>query len=146
MGNVPARLIVVSELTEIEKIRSFLRENLKELKISEKEHYQIELSLLEVCINIIRYAYPQQKGEIMLKTWREKGKIFLEIRDNGIPFDPTKSKPPDLKEILSNEEKGGLGIFLTRKLMDGLDYKRENNQNILTMHKNIEEAARPDSI
>ncbi len=146
MGTSAAKLKVFSELAEIEKIRSFLRENLKGLKISEKEYYQIELSLLEICINIVRYAYPQHKGEIILKTWREKGKIFLEIRDNGIPFDPTKSSPPDLEEILTNEEKGGLGIFLSREMMDGFDYKRENNQNILTMYKKLGKAQPADSI
>jgi len=145
LGNVPARLKVVSELEEIEKIRNFLRKNLKGLKISEKDYYQIELSLLEICINIIRYAYPEQKGEIILRIWRQKGKVFLEIRDNGIPFDPTKSSPPDLKEILTNEEKGGLGIFLSRKLMDGFDYKREKGQNILTMYKKLGKALAPDS-
>jgi len=133
-------LRVPSDLGEVEKIRTFLRKNLKGLKISDKEYYQIELSLLEICINIIRYAYPQEKGEIMLKTWQSEGKVFLEIRDNGIPFDPRKRKAPDLKEIIRSKEKGGLGIFLSRKLMDGFDYKREEDKNILTMYKELKEA------
>ena len=139
-------LSILNDLSELEKVRGFLRKNLKGLKISEKDYYKIELSLLEVCINIIRYAYPQDKGEIMLKTWQEEGKVFLEVRDGGIPFDPRKRKIPDLKEILSSEEKGGLGILLSRKLMDGFDYKRENNQNILTMYKKLKEVSALDSI
>jgi anti-sigma regulatory factor (Ser/Thr protein kinase) len=133
-------LRVPSDLGEVEKIRTFLRKNLKGLKISDREYYQIELSLLEICINIIRYAYPQEKGEIVLKTWQSEGKVFLEIRDNGIPFDPRKRKAPDLKEIIRSKEKGGLGIFLSRRLMDGFDYKREDDKNILTMYKELKEA------
>lgn len=139
-------LSIQNDLSELEKVRDFLKKNLKGLKISEKDYYKIELSLLEICINIIRYAYPQDKGEIILKTWQEEGNVFLEVRDRGIPFDPRKRKIPDLKEILSSEEKGGLGILLSRRLMDGFDYKRENNENILTMYKKIKKAEALDSI
>lgn len=128
-------LKIVSDLAEVEKVRSFLRDALHDLYLSDEAYYIIELSLLEICINIIRYAYPQQKGNIFLKTWQEEKKIFLEIRDNGIPFDPTQSEAPDLEEMIKNERKRGLGIFLARKLMDGFDYKRKSNQNILTMYK-----------
>jgi len=130
-------LEVNSELSEINKIRAFLKRNLRVLNISEEDFYIIELSLLEICINIIRYAYPGKKGKIFLKTWRELKKVYLEIRDDGIPFDPRETKKPDIQEIVNSEKKGGLGVFLTRKLMDGLDYKRENNQNILTLYKVI---------
>ena len=139
-------LKITSDLAELDKIRSFLKRNLKGLNISGRDYFTIELSLLEICINIISYAYPQDKGEIFLKTWQHDGKIFLEIRDKGIPFDPRKLKEPDIKEIIRNERKGGLGVFLSRKLMDGFDYKRENNQNILTMYKKIKEAESPESV
>lgn len=130
-------LKVTSEMAELDKIRCFLKENLEGLNISEKEYYKIEVSLLEICINIIRYAYPREKGEIFLKAWLEEGKIFLEIRDMGNPFDPREIQKPDMKEFLKNEKRVGLGIFLSRKFMDGFDYKRENNQNVLTMYKKV---------
>ncbi len=91
--------------------------------------------MLEICLNIIKYAYPQEKGEIFIKIWLEENKIFLQIRDYGIPFDPRESEAPELEEIIKNEKKGGFGILLARKLMDGFDYKRQNSQNILTMYK-----------
>ncbi len=130
-------LSITSDLSEVERVRGFLKETLTGLHLTEKAYYIIELSLLEICINIIRYAYPENKGKIFLRTWQEKNKIFLEIRDNGIPFDPTESEAPDIEEILRNERKGGLGIFLARELMDGFSYKREASQNILTMYKKV---------
>jgi len=129
---------VASELSEINKIRAFLKKSLAQFPLSEDDYYIIELSLLEICINIIRYAYPGNKGEIRLKAWRDKKSVFLEIRDDGIPFDPRKTKEPNLENILSTGKKGGFGIFLARKLMDGFEYKRENSQNVLTIHKAIE--------
>ncbi|MFQ6109634.1 MAG: ATP-binding protein [Candidatus Aminicenantales bacterium] len=131
------RIKFLSDLTEVEKVRSFLHDALQELNLSDKAYYIIELSLMEICINIIRYAYPGEKGYIYLKTWREGKRIFLEIKDSGIPFDPTRSEIPDIEEMIKNERRGGLGIFLARKLMDGFDYRREKNHNVLTMYKEI---------
>ena len=128
---------IKSDLAEVEKLRSFLRESLQELNLSEKAYFIIELSLLEICINIINYAYPQKKGDLFLKTWKEKDRLYFEVRDYGLPFDPTQSKTPDIEEMVKNEKKGGLGIFLVRKLMDGIDYRRVNDQNILTMYKKV---------
>ncbi|MFP4083195.1 MAG: ATP-binding protein [Candidatus Aminicenantes bacterium] len=130
-------LTVPSEFAELKKIRSFLKETLHKYNLSEKEYFIIELSLLEVCINIIKYAYPKQRGEISIQTWPQQGKIFLEIRDHGTAFDPSKSEVPEVEDIIKNEKTGGLGIFLARKLMDGFHYKREKGQNILTMNKKI---------
>ena len=131
-------LKITSDLAELDKIRDFLDETLQPLNISDKDYFKIELSLREVCINIILYAYPQEKGDIMLKAWQQEGKMFLEIRDNGIPFDPKKLKVPDIEEIIKQERKGGLGVYISRTFMDGFDYKREDNQNVLVIYKQIE--------
>lgn len=133
-------LKVKSDLCEIEKIRSFLKEALAEFTISEEDFYLIELALLEMCINIIRYAYPDSQGEIFLKIWPEEGKIFFEIRDWGVPFDPRDIQEPDVHKMISKGKTGGLGIMLARRLMDDFKYTREDNQNVLVMHKKIEES------
>ena len=130
-------LKILSDLAEMDKVRAFLRDALQGLNLSDKAYYIIELSLLEICVNIIRYAYPKKKGDIFLKTWQEEIRLFFEIRDNGVPFDPTKSEAPDIDEMIKDAKTGGLGIFLARKLMDGFKYKRQGNQNVLMMYKNI---------
>lgn len=131
-------LKIQNDLSEIDRIREFLRDNLRGHDVSEKAAFSIELSVLEICINIIRYAFPNKKGEIVLKSWIEKDRIYFEVRDRGIPFDPTKLKKPEIQKILDNTRRGGLGIFLTRKLMDGFVYKRVKGQNVLTLYKRIE--------
>ncbi len=131
-------LTVRSDLSELNKIRAFLKRNLSILHLSDEDYYIIELSLLEICINIIRYAYPEKEGEIHLKTWEDQARIYLEIKDNGIPFDPRQTKKPDIAEIMKTGQKGGLGVFLTRKLMDGFDYRRRGDENILTIYKEID--------
>jgi len=131
-------LTVQSELRELDKVRQFLKKNLVGLGLNEEDAYKVELSLVEMCSNIMRYAYPRDKGEIVLSVWHEEGKFYLEVRDSGVPFDPRQVKRPTLEEMISREQMGGLGIFLARKLMDGFLYWREDDQNVLVMYKKAE--------
>ncbi len=128
-------LQVKSELRELDRIRQFLRRVLRGLQLSEDDIYKVELSLVEMCTNIMRYAYPESRGEIRIRTWHEDARLYLELRDDGVAFDPRTVKKPSMKQMLSGERMGGLGIFLARRLMDGFDYRREANQNVLTMYK-----------
>lgn len=130
-------LTVASSLSDIDKVRQFLKIKLADLEISEEDYFAIELSLLEIYTNIIRYAYPDKKDKIFLKFWEKSQVLYFEIRDNGIPFDPTQAIKPDIEKIISSENVGGFGILISRTLMDGFSYKREKDQNVLLMHKNI---------
>ena len=131
---------ITSELSQVDRIRDFLHDFLKDVNLAEEAYYWIELSMVEMAINIVRYAYPEGSGDIFLKVWRENDWIHFEIRDQGIAFDPSKAKKPDIKRMMSDEQKGGLGIYLTRKLMDRFDYRREGCQNILIMSKRLEKS------
>lgn len=133
-------LKIKSQLAELDRMRNFLKKYLKRLKISDKNFFKIELAVIEICVNIIRYAYPDSNGDILIKAWHDTEKMYLEIRDDGVPFDPRKLKSPDIEDIIKKEQTGGLGVFLSRSLMDGFDYKREGNQNVLTIYKDLKEA------
>jgi anti-sigma regulatory factor (Ser/Thr protein kinase) len=130
-------LTVNSNLADIDKVRDFLKVSLEDLRLSEEDYFAIEISLLEIYTNIVRYAYPQKKDKIFLKIWRKDQKVFFEIRDNGIPFDPTEIQEPDIDKIIVTEKVGGFGILISRTLMDGFDYKREKNQNVLILYKTV---------
>ena len=131
-------ITVQSELRELDKVRAFLKKNLADLDLGEEDIYKVELSLVEMCSNIMRYAYSQDRGEIIVSAWHEEGKFYLEVRDRGVPFDPRQVKRPTLEEMIGREQMGGLGIFLARKLMDGFVYRREDDQNVLVMYKKAE--------
>ena len=98
-------LTIKCDPSELDKIRYFSIKCLAGLNISEKVHYMIKLSLMEICTNVIRYTYPKDKGDVFLKSWKDEGKIFFEIKDSGIPFDPNKIKTPEIKEIIKSEKK-----------------------------------------
>jgi len=130
-------LTIAARLADIDKARDFLRKSVRGLALSEEEFFKLDLALVEMCTNIILYAYPKEKGEIRIGFWLDSDRIYLEIRDSGVPFDPCQTQKPDIEDIIRAGQKGGLGIYLSRTFMDGFVYQRRKGQNVLTLMKKV---------
>jgi anti-sigma regulatory factor (Ser/Thr protein kinase) len=131
-------LIVPASLAEVDRVRSLLRHVLHDLAIGDDDAFKIELSLHEICVNIAMYAYPDgRSGDIAVRVWRDDGSLVIEVRDRGVPFDPAQRPSPDLMARIHNGERGGLGVFFFKTLMDRFTYRREGDENVLTVFKKI---------
>lgn len=119
------------------KVLSFLDAHLDGTPCSEKTRSQIALAAEEIFVNIASYAYAPGTGSatVRVKTDTDPAAMTITFLDNGIPYDPLKNADPDV--TLSAEERriGGLGIFLTRRVMDEVRYAYRDGQNCLTMKK-----------
>jgi anti-sigma regulatory factor (Ser/Thr protein kinase) len=74
---------------------------------------------------------PDGMIEIVCKI--RSGHIFLDIIDDGLPFDPTGHKAAVIPHTLNEANPGGHGIQLIRHYTDTMQYRRENNRNFLHM-------------
>ena len=61
----------------------------------------------------------------------------IEVIDNGIPFDPTRHKDPDLNVPAEQRPIGGLGIFMMKKLSRSMRYERQGEWNRLVIEKDL---------
>ena len=97
------------------------------------------VAIEEVFVNVARYAYKNGEGEVNLGIGfdEESRTITFRMVDRGVPFDPLKKPDPDITLSAEEREIGGLGIFITKKTMDSVEYAYENGENILTMTKKI---------
>ena len=98
---------------------------------------QIEVAIEEMMMNIISYDYDDHHGNVEVSIHISSDHISIILIDYGKPFDPTKYQKPNLDLAIEERKVGGLGIHLSLEIMDAIDYKRINNQNILTMTKNF---------
>lgn len=114
-------------------------EALEALDASPKAQMQIDVAIDEIFGNIARYAYAPGAGKatVRLEYDAATGTAVLTFIDRGVPFNPTERSSPDTTLPAEERQIGGLGIFLVRKTMDAMEYRREDGQNILTLRKRI---------
>ena len=98
--------------------------------------YAINLSVDELLTNTISYGY-EDGGEhrIDLRIRLDGDVLAVEISDDGIEFAPDSADDPDTHASIEDRPIGGLGIFLTRQMMDSFEYRRDEGRNIVTLTK-----------
>lgn len=103
------------------------------LGFDQKKIGKIELALEEALVNICKYSYPEEPGDAEVNCKQDNRRFIIEIIDSGIPFDMTSLPAPDLSSSIEKRKIGGLGIFLIKRMVDEVKYRRERNFNILKL-------------
>ncbi len=94
---------------------------------------QLELAVEEAVVNICLYAYEVPPGELLVRIESGEERFVVDLVDEGVPFDPLGVEEPDLVAPAGERQVGGLGIFLVRRVMDEVAYRREDGSNILRL-------------
>ena len=63
--------------------------------------------------------------------------VTITFVDHGVPYDPLAREDPDVTLSADEREIGGLGIFMTKQIMDDVAYEYKDGKNILTLKKNL---------
>ena len=86
----------------------------------------------EIMTNIIQYS---NSPDFTLGVENAPGRTRLTFSDSGVKYDPLSHEDPDVHTRLADRQVGGLGILMTKKLVDSVVYSRTNGQNILSIVK-----------
>jgi anti-sigma regulatory factor (Ser/Thr protein kinase) len=105
----------------------------KEQGVDQEKIGKIELALEEALVNICNYSYPEEPGNAEVRCKQDNRRFIIEIVDSWIPFDMASLPPPDVTPSIEKRKIGGLGIFLIKKMVDEVRYRREGNFNILKL-------------
>lgn len=117
----------------------FLEETAEAFGLDSMLLMSLNLVMEEAVSNIIFYAYKEgETGEnIRISMELEDGVLTIVLTDTGLPFDPTAREDPDVSLPAEERPIGGLGIFLIKKMMDEVVYRREDDANVFIMSKKI---------
>ena len=130
------KIEVPAILVNLEKMTDFTASFAEKQGFDKATVGQIRLASEEALVNVINYAYPGAEGTVEIACEEiQGGGIKIEIKDAGIPFDPLSLPSPDTSLPMEQRNIGGLGIFMIRKIMTSVKYRRENDRNILTLTK-----------
>lgn len=129
-----------ANIENLVEIMSWITEKISLSCLSEKSKKQLSIALEESIVNILSYAYPQKNGSIEI-IWEKDLQIKMvrfTLKDQGLSFNPLAHPVPDKNASLEKRPIGGLGVFLLNSLTDHVEYKREENTNILILSKNMD--------
>lgn len=132
-------LTLDAKLENISPLTAFVDEWLEGLGCPIKAQMQIDVAVDEIFSNIAQYAYGPEGGSAVIRLEFDPADRMAKISfiDSGMAYDPLSKADPDVTLSAEEREIGGLGIFLVKKTMDALKYRREGNRNMLTIHKRI---------
>ena len=130
---------IEAESGNLSQVLSFIEEHLESIGCSPKVQMQITVAAEEIFVNIANYAYNPNVGRVTVRVEATEDPIAIIITfmDNGKPFDPTKREDPDVSLSAKDRSVGGLGIFMTKKMMDDVSYEYLDGKNILTLKKGV---------
>lgn len=132
-------LSIPAERKEFVLLQSWLSDIAATLTIPKKIKNAVLLASDEVFTNIASYGYPDGTGyvNIWVSFNIADQQIILTFVDSGLSYNPLTAAEPDTSLPLPERGVGGLGLFLVKKLMDSVEYRREDDKNILTLKKRV---------
>ena len=130
-------LTIEATVGNIPVITDFVDRELEALACPLKAQMQIDMAVDEVFSNIAFYAYHPETGDVTVRIETEEDplSVVLTFIDHGIPYNPLERKDPDVSLPVDERPVGGLGIFLVKKVMDGISYEHRDGRNILILKK-----------
>lgn len=130
-------IALTNDLREITSVAAHIDDFCETNKLQPEVSYAVNLALEELLANTITYGYDDEGShriEVLLRL--EEQALLVIVVDDGIAFDPTKSSVSENVVSLEETELGGLGLLLINRMMDGVEYQRRADCNIVILTKN----------
>ena len=129
-------VVIRNDLKELSLLSEAMRHIGAEQRISPKPLMQLQVALDEVVSNVIRYAWPDGGAhEIHINITVHGDEVKIEIVDDGVKFNPLHAPMPPRPQQGARRRSGGVGIHMTKQLVDTIAFERVGNSNHLTLIK-----------
>lgn len=128
------RITYPAAIDHLPEAIAFVLSCARESGLSDRRIQDIHLAVEEAVVNIINYAYGDAEGDFEIAcAFHRDGSLIIEISDKGRPFNVLSLPGPDMHADIAERTIGGLGVHLIKTLMDEVNYRYEDNKNILTL-------------
>ena len=125
-----------AKLSQLELIRNFIEHYSAILGFNSSAIYDLMWAITEIVTNVIEHGYKNEDGSIEVILLREGPDFIMQVRDEAPVFKPSSSSEPDLSLPLDKRPMRGLGLYMTKKIMDSLTHRvTETGGNEITMIK-----------
>ncbi len=131
-------LTIPSQTERLNDVREFVSALARTHGFVEDDINKITIAVDEACTNIIKHGYayaPNQSIEIDII--RSGNDFEIIISDNGKQFDANAIQSPDMKDYFAHYRRGGLGVYLMKRIMDTVEFNLHSDKNVLRMMKTL---------
>lgn len=106
--------------------------------IDGKHRDVVHLAVEEIFTNMVKY-HPGHQERIVIALRRNGPELAVSLTDFDVDrFDPTQRPDVDVTLPLEQRRPGGLGLHLTKVMMDRVEYAYENRRGTTTLYKTLE--------
>lgn len=131
-------LSVEASTEHLAEVRDFVASHAENIGLNQKMISEIRLAVDEAYTNIIKHAYGNNSAEtVNIEIGSDDDQLWITLIDSGKSFDPESYREPDLMKRIKEKKRGGMGVYLIRKVMDQVHYNRKGESNEIRMVKNI---------
>lgn len=117
-------------------MRNFVAGHATNSGFTEADIADIRLAVDEAYTNIIKHAYNNDKQKsVDIELGYNSTEFWVALLDTGDAFDPKDYDKPDIRQKIKQKKRGGVGVYLIRKLMDDVEYQTDNAINTIRMIK-----------
>ena len=115
-------------------VQAFVEDIMAAAGVGMKQLSRVNIAVDELYTNIVRYsgAHTARIGCAVTPD-----AVTVELCDDGVAYDPLQAAEPDVTLPAEERGIGGLGIFMTRKLMSSVDYARDDGWNRVTIRLDL---------
>ena len=107
-----------------------------EYGMPEQSLFQLQVALDEIVSNVIKYAWPEGGAhDIEIRITVQDEGVEVEIIDDGRMFDPRDAPKRDRPLPGQRPQLGGVGVQMTKQLVDRIGYARIGDRNHTTLTK-----------
>ena len=133
-------LNIEAAVENLPKVQDFVERQLETAGCPMDLMMKIIVAVEEIFTNIARHSYGPEGGRavILVETDDDPRTVTFTFTDCGVPYDPLAKEDPDISLPAKKRKIGGLGIFMTKHIMDETAYEYKDGKNILKLKKNLQ--------
>ncbi|HEX8054481.1 MAG TPA: sensor histidine kinase [Thermoleophilaceae bacterium] len=128
-GELPAPAAPVEEvefrLADLRTVRDLVSAWARSAGLGEKRAADVVLAVSELAANSVRHG----GGRGLVRSWREPGRFFCEVRDTGRIGDPLAGRGVPLEETA-----GGRGLWIVNQVCDLVQLRSGESGSVARLH------------
>ena len=127
---------VQASTKHLAEVRNFVAKYAAEFGFKKQDVADIRLAVDEAYTNIIKHSYKNdEKQSVDIELGYDNDRFWISLLDTGDAFDPSTYSQPDVRQKIKEKKRGGVGVYLIRKLMDNVEYLKQGSKNEIRMIK-----------